>query len=661
MIPVKSDVEITDEMESVERIEFKIADPRKMMRMGARQYSDPITAVIRELFCNAYDAHVEAGEDRPVEIVLPTLDDNRFIVRDYGTGMDRDIFRDVYTQFGFSTKEHTNDQTGSLGLGSKSPLAYTDTFAVSSVKDGYETMATVTRRADWSIFLDVVGYRKTDKHNGTTVEIEVEPIHVSEFRTKAEELFKFVLPGRAVVAYGSQATYNEIPHYVGNKIGKNLYEARDWNLSWIVMGNVPYRVINARALFEGMRINPMNFVAYVEMDEENGIDFTPSREDLEYTPRTKATLRRVIKDFEDQMLSEAAAELDGVSTHADAYKTWKKWTDLLGRRLFDDLEFKGDKFEDTFDVDGYRYEVGRRRNGTWHIDSWHIRHMENTLIVTEFVKDLTSSHKQKVRDWMDHVDRDMTYVIYTHQDSIESPWVDQNNIVTWETIKTQTPKKVRTTNSNGVPLRVPGSWDYYTINGRQYEKELPKTGKVFYIDACRVDNDDDYYVIRKMSKIGLDKDAAVIRLGANRKAKFLRENPKVEEFITFAKAKVNMNPAGLLTKDAKTVLSLSTEDRGLVENLDHNKIDDPEWKKLHTLLKGSAKLTEKYHAALALAQEFGMWYSVKRYEPTTKHILSTRYPLLDRLQMRYYGYRNKDDIYLYINAKYAQLKKEKKV
>jgi hypothetical protein len=579
--------------------------------------------------------------------------------------MDRDLFRDVYTQFGFSTKEHTNDQTGSLGLGSKSPLAYTDTFKVYSVANGYRTSAIITRRADWSIFLDVVGWKATKDPNGTKVVIEVEPGHVEEFRQKAMDLFKFWLPGRVRISGDGGESFFEPEHHVGNKIADNLYEAVEWNLSWVVMGNVPYRIINSHALFSESKIDAMNFVAYVPMSEEEGIDFTPSREDLEYTPRTKATLRKVIKDFEEQMIATAEGELAACKTHAEAYVVWNKWTDLLGGRIFSDLTFKGDKFENTFEINGMRYERDRRRNGTWRIEKWRVDQMSNAVIVTgcPFILNgsLNNGHKTKARLWVDEVAPfSADYFIFIAADKVKSPWVDKTRIVKWEKIKAEAPKKERDPNSwTWNSGRIPGSWDYYTNSSYLSEKELPTKGKVFYV-SCK---DADNHNISSLMKItGLDADAAVIRMPGNRKAKFLRENPDVEEFIAWGRAKVNMRPVDLLSDDAKTVMSMDYDEQAMYEKLDADKIKDPDFKKYRNLLKNAKVLQKEYDDALALAREFGMYYTVKKHDPDRDSApMMRRYPMLDRISWRYGRIDYKEDIYLYMNAKYAKLKKEGKV
>lgn len=53
-------------------------------------YSNKIRAVIRELSCNAVDAHTSAGNKNPIEVKLPNALDKQFYVKDFGTGLTHD-------------------------------------------------------------------------------------------------------------------------------------------------------------------------------------------------------------------------------------------------------------------------------------------------------------------------------------------------------------------------------------------------------------------------------------------------------------------------------------------------------------------------------------------------------------------------------------------
>ena len=117
---------------------FRIAQTKHTFQiLSSGLYSDKITAIIRELSCNAYDSHVVAGcPERPFEVHFPNQHVNTFRIRDYGTGLSHEDVMGLYTTYMESTKQASNDQVGCFGLGSKSPFAYTDSFTVCSYFEG---------------------------------------------------------------------------------------------------------------------------------------------------------------------------------------------------------------------------------------------------------------------------------------------------------------------------------------------------------------------------------------------------------------------------------------------------------------------------------------------------------------------------------------------
>lgn len=116
---------------------FTIAASAKAFKvLSSNIYKNKIRAVVRELVCNAVDAHVLNGNKRPYTIQGPNILDPRFVVRDYGPGLSDEDMIELYTTYFASTKADRNDQIGALGLGSKSPFSYTSTFSVVSYFEG---------------------------------------------------------------------------------------------------------------------------------------------------------------------------------------------------------------------------------------------------------------------------------------------------------------------------------------------------------------------------------------------------------------------------------------------------------------------------------------------------------------------------------------------
>lgn len=651
MIPVKDSLKQIDNLPG-EEIQFGIGDPRWVMRSNAKLYSDISTAIIREYSTNAHDANVMAGNTAPIRVTLPSLMNPFFTVEDEGVGMDINDFREIYTQFGTSNKRESNDTNGTLGLGSKSGVAYTTQFTVTSVKNGTKIHGVVMRKPDWSIVLKIVSTVRTDEPNGTKIQI---PVHnVQEFAAKAHEFYKFWLPGRVLV------NGKEPQHFAGEKIVDGLYYSQAWNTSYIVMGNVPYRINNPSALFRNTQMSQFNFVAYVDNGD---VEFTPSREDLEYTDHTKATLQKIVNEFESKILAVAKAEIDAAKTHAEAYKSWAKWTDRLGANLFADLEFKGDKFVSDFAVKGVRYyRNAYRGNTTMRIDKWNVESMDKTVFVTEFDIEVSSRHKQMVKQYAESKGWSLTYAVFTTAAAgdIKSPWISKEQFVDYDTMKqaTKLPPKPRNNSNYYHPNagRVKGSWDYFTSAGRVNEKPIPKIedgGNLYWID---VQSEKSFNVSEILKRLKDDK-SVVILVPANRLPKFLRENPKVEKFIEAARKKVTTDGVSLLTDDAKRILSLAGNVNHWLSRLDMSKVDDKNLHEIKALLSREAEVLGAYRSNLALAQWLKMGYNVVkefRVENETDSIY-TMYPLLEKFRYD----RVTEDIYIYMNAKYASEKEKK--
>lgn len=135
-----------------EAIDFSIEtdDPALYLMMTDSLYSDKPLAVCREIICNAWDAHIEAGkEDVPIDITLKPRDDGRvtMIIRDYGFGIPRDMMGPLYGRIGGSSKRSDQRQTGGFGLGCKVPFALAEHFEVTSWNQGTKNIYRITKSA----------------------------------------------------------------------------------------------------------------------------------------------------------------------------------------------------------------------------------------------------------------------------------------------------------------------------------------------------------------------------------------------------------------------------------------------------------------------------------------------------------------------------------
>lgn len=663
-IPAATTMTQTDTLPG-EEIEFSIGDPRWVMRSQADLYSNRELAVVREYSTNAFDANkqkaLDEGVDIPaIEVTLPTPMNPYFKVRDYGYGMTRDILADVYTKFGTSTKRDSNHFNGMLGYGSKSAVAYSTQFTVTSVADGIKTIAVVTRKPDWSIVMKIVSQVQSDEPSGTEI---VVPVHnANEFTQKANDFYKFWLPGTV------KCNGVEPKHHVGQQIADGFYASPEWNQSYVVMGNVPYRITNSEALFRDTKMKAIHFVAYVDNGD---VEFTPSREDLKYTDLTKNTLHKVIKDFCANIISKAQGEIDNATSHADAYEKWTKWTTLLGSRLFDSLTYKGDVFKADYPVNAFMYRYGVR-GGSYNIRNSDIDTARTTLFVMDFSTiahaNPSSSQKSMAQNWISTVLRGkkgwqgrIERVFFVRAASIDSVWLDQtkDNFVTWEQIKADTPKappKPRT--YTGLSKAYKGTFELYGLNGKGGWKHVPDDydkNKYFFVTTA--ERKAMQRITSILELLPKDKqDTVVVEVPANRLDKFKRDFPDIEQFKPWAKKQVVIKGATLLDDETKEHMSINSSDKSWLSKLDVKKIDDPEVARLAALSKANPVMDE-YQRNLSLAQALRMWYDVKQYEPKKEKNILKMYPLLE--SMNYY--RIHEDLYVYMNAKYAAETRKGKV
>jgi hypothetical protein len=155
--------------------EFQIASTAYAFQVLSKNlYSDIPRAIVRELLCNAIDASIKHQSTIPVHLSLPSQTDRDLIIQDFGAGMSSDEIQEIYTTYFASSKRETNDETGMLGLGAKTPFAYTSQFSLTTCFNGkaYEYLLFKNEKGIPSI-LKVSETPTTD--TGTKVCV---PIHV---------------------------------------------------------------------------------------------------------------------------------------------------------------------------------------------------------------------------------------------------------------------------------------------------------------------------------------------------------------------------------------------------------------------------------------------------------------------------------------------------
>ena len=158
--------------------------------LRSKMYSNPISAICREISCNARDAHREVGKaDVPIQIHLPNVNEPFLKIKDFGPGISPERMSNVFIKYASSTKRSDNVQTGGFGLGAKTPFAYSDSF---TIKTNYNGTA-----YNYACFIDETKIGKltllaespTTDSNGTEI---IVPVKSSDFSAFVEYVEKSV-------------------------------------------------------------------------------------------------------------------------------------------------------------------------------------------------------------------------------------------------------------------------------------------------------------------------------------------------------------------------------------------------------------------------------------------------------------------------------------
>jgi len=296
-------------------------------------YSNKYEAILRELGCNAYDSHVEAGcVDKQFTVHLPTRPNPIFSVRDYGIGLDHEQVMGLYTTYFESTKNNSNDFVGCMGLGSKSPFSYTKNFTITAIKDGI--------KGQYSAFIGEKGVpaivqlldEKTDEGNGVEISFAVENrSDMRQFQHEAKKVYKWFQLRPEFT--GAELDIPELEYAEMDIIpGTHMEESRGWsNKSVAIMGNVAYPidVPDGEELPEGIRelMHDNSFAIRFDIGE---LDIAASREELSYVPHT---ITNLIKKGEEIM---AALEVYVVNKIKPAKTKWER--NILAAELINSNE-----------------------------------------------------------------------------------------------------------------------------------------------------------------------------------------------------------------------------------------------------------------------------------------------------------------------------------
>ena len=300
--------------------EFKIKATAKAFGiLSSGLYSNKIRAIIRELCCNAWDAHVAAGNtETPFELKLPTSLDPTFYVKDFGIGLTHEEVLNLYTTYFDSTKSDSNEFIGALGLGSKSPFSYVSTFSVESRYSGMKRLYSSFIGETGVPSIALLGTEKTDEPNGMTISLGTKSGDADKFRMEAMYTLMYFNPLPKVYGGGSDFKPYSLKHTVEGtnwKVRETEYYSR-MSGAYVVQGFVAYPVDRDNLAQNGLS-QLANAILQLPIDFTvtiGAVEMAASREALSYTKSTIQNLIKVVEVAAVEMRASIQKEFDNCKT-----------------------------------------------------------------------------------------------------------------------------------------------------------------------------------------------------------------------------------------------------------------------------------------------------------------------------------------------------------
>lgn len=275
-------------------------------------YTDPKLAIVRELSCNAYDAHVAAGNvQTPFEIHLPNSLEPWFHVRDFGTGLSDEDVMHLYTTYFDSTKSDSNSFIGALGLGSKSPFSYTKAFEVVSRFNGMRRTYSAFINEDGVPSIARLGEIHTDEHNGLEVRITIAQSDWQAFSEKTARALRW-FPIKPTVVGSHNFAWPEISKERLEGEGWKMFEKNfvgDYSKMTAVQGNVAYKVDVSKLDLKAGDLKILDNAHIVGFFEIGDLEVAANREEIRYDDRSKTALIEKIRAVRTGVLESIESQV----------------------------------------------------------------------------------------------------------------------------------------------------------------------------------------------------------------------------------------------------------------------------------------------------------------------------------------------------------------
>jgi hypothetical protein len=376
--------------------EFRIKPSAKAFKtLSDGLYKDKVMAPVRELIANAWDSHIKAGKtDVPIEIHLPNILEPYFYVRDRGVGLSQFDSKEIFTTYFESTKTENNDETGCLGLGSKSPYAYNNLqqYSVTSIFNGIKYFYSCFLDGGKPKILELLR-EETDECNGVEVRFDVR-----------KEDFELFLASATIVLF-------RYPYYqvLGRKEFQDqeknfvtlLESSKDSKVVWrifknnggdgivhIVQGHIAYKLepkhITFAAKEQGSAILGLRGVSCDITVPIGSVDFVASREALSYDQQTIKNLKAIFELVVSDVAKEISKKIEGAKTRWEAVSMMNSVRNIMEEFKLTEIEWQGQKISTSIDLPKDlkdNFEIRAVVHRSWYANPYFLSKVEEGCIV----------------------------------------------------------------------------------------------------------------------------------------------------------------------------------------------------------------------------------------------------------------------------------------
>lgn len=305
--------------------EFKTSiDPRNLefitTLLSSNLYSNPEQSFIREIVSNAWDSHVEAGTTN-VPVIIRLKDgsyEKSVTIRDYGTGLSPERFKEVYCNIGSSTKRDSNDYIGGFGIGKYSSLACSNSVYITSYYEGTAYYYLMVKSGN-SITTNLLMEKPTTEKNGVEVTIKNVP-DMTPF-IKALDYIVF-FPNIYVDGAGENINSAKLKRF------NNFACASIKTENKLLLGNVLYPCNRYQFGYEVRNfLDNISNTGIVVKFNVGEINITPNRESIIYTEDTKKKIESRILSAKNEIESLITDKFNG------DYDDISEYYKIMGRKV----------------------------------------------------------------------------------------------------------------------------------------------------------------------------------------------------------------------------------------------------------------------------------------------------------------------------------------